>query len=163
MIHGAALYPDGDVVFNLTGFSMVRMNACGDVEWTLPATTHHSVHISDVGNIWTLSVEYYDRNSVSPFPGMRPAFEDDIVLEVSPQGKILRKISLLELLYANDLIGSLFPTGRSLIDGYPMEDVLHTNDVEILSRDDAPAFPLFEAGDVLVSFRNLNLTRILAW
>jgi Arylsulfotransferase (ASST) len=38
-----------------------------------------------------------------------------------------------------------------------MKDVIHTNDVEILSSADAPAFPRFEAGDALVSFRNLNL------
>ena len=38
-----------------------------------------------------------------------------------------------------------------------MKDLLHTNDVETLSEDVAPAFPLFEAGDALVSFRNLNL------
>jgi hypothetical protein len=60
-------------------------------------------------------------------------------------------------LYANDLIGSMFPTGHALIDGYTMADVLHTNDVGILATGDAPAFPLFEAGDALVSFRNLNL------
>jgi hypothetical protein len=36
MVQGAALYPDGDVLFNLAGVGMTRMNACGDVEWTLP-------------------------------------------------------------------------------------------------------------------------------
>jgi Arylsulfotransferase (ASST) len=157
MVHGAALLADGDVVFNLSGQTMVRMNACGDVEWMLPAPTHHSVHVADDGNVWTLGRKHYEQQPVAKFPGMRPAFEDNLVFEVSPQGEILREISLLELLYANDLIGSLFPTGHGLIDGYTMADVLHTNDVEILSPDDAPAFPLFEAGDALVSLRNLNL------
>jgi hypothetical protein len=80
-----------------------------------------------------------------------------LVLEVSPEGKILREISLLEVLYANDLIGSVFPIGLTSSDGNPMTDLLHTNDVETLSMDMAPAFPLFEPGDALVSFRNLNL------
>jgi hypothetical protein len=75
------------------------------------------------------------------------------VLEVSPQGEILRKISLIELLYANDLIGALFPVGYQLLNGH-QKDVLHTNDVEILSRKDAAAFPLFEAGDAVVSSRH---------
>jgi hypothetical protein len=66
----------------------------------------------------------------------------------------LREISLLEVLYSNDLIGALFPTG---LDSYPITDVLHANDVEILSKDAASAFPLFAAGDALVSIRNLNL------
>ena len=156
MIHGAALLPDGDVLFNLSGHALVRMDSCGDVEWKLSVPAHHSIHVADDGNIWTLSRRYYEE-PVAKFPGMRPRFEDNLVLEASPEGEVLREISLLEILYANDLIGSLFPTGNGLVDGYTMEDVLHTNDVEILSRDDAPAFPLFEAGDALVSFRNLNL------
>jgi Arylsulfotransferase (ASST) len=157
MVHGAVLYPDGDVLFNLPGITMVRMNACGEVEWKLPAMAHHSMHVAEDGNIWTLGRVYYLDQRDPKFPGMRPKFEDDLVLEVSPEGEILRQISVLEILYANDLIGALFPTGNGLVDGYTMEDVIHTNDVEILSSADAPAFPLFEAGDAMVSFRNLNL------
>jgi hypothetical protein len=159
MVQGAALYPDGDVLFNLGGVGTTRMNACGDVEWTLPAFTHHSIYVADDGNIWTLGRKHYDQQTVHRFPGMPPKFRDDTVLEVSPQGEILREISLLEVLYTNDLTGSLFPAGTKaarLLDS-TMADVLHANDVEVLSQDDAPAFPLFAAGDALVSMRNLNL------
>jgi hypothetical protein len=156
LVHGAALLANGHVLFNLSGHALILMNPCGDPDWVLPIPAHHSIHIADDGNIWTLSRNYYEER-VDKFPGMRPRFEDNLVLEVSPEGDILREISLLEILYANDLIGSIFPTGNALVDGYPMRDVLHTNDVEILSRDDAAAFPLFEAGDAMVSFRNLNL------
>jgi Arylsulfotransferase (ASST) len=156
-VHGAVLYPNGDVVFNLSGITMVRMNACGEVVWKLPAVVHHSMHVAEDGNIWTLGRVYYLDQGNPKFPGMRPEFEDNLVLEVTPEGEILREISLLEILYANDLIGAMFPTGHELVDGYTMEDVIHTNDVEILSSADAPAFPLFEAGDALVSLRNLNL------
>jgi hypothetical protein len=51
LVHGAALYPDGDVLFNLPDHTMVRMNACGEVEWKLPAGAHHSIDINDDGNI----------------------------------------------------------------------------------------------------------------
>ena len=156
MVHGSALYPDGDVLFNLPGIALVRMNACDDVEWTVPFPTHHSLHIADDGNIWTLGERHYE-HSVAKFPGLRPNFRDDLVLVVSPEGEILREISLLEVFFANDLIGSLFPTGLSPKNGIRMGDLLHANDVETLSKDAAPAFPLFEAGDALVSFRNLNL------
>jgi Arylsulfotransferase (ASST) len=156
LVHGAALLSDGDVLFNLSGHALVRMNACGEPEWTLPVPAHHSIHVADDGNIWTLSRNYYEERVVE-FPGMRPRFEDNLVLEISPEGQILREISLLEVLYANDLIGSLFPTGNGLVEGYTMSDVLHTNDVEILSGDAAAVFPMFEAGDAVVSFRNLSL------
>jgi Arylsulfotransferase (ASST) len=156
LVHGAALYPDGDVLFNLYGHMMARMNACGEVEWKLPAGTHHSIDIADDGNIWTLGHRYL-REPDPRLPWMRPTLRDDLVLEVSPQGEILREISLIELLNANDLIGALFPAGHELLDGQKRVDVLHTNDVEILRRKDAAAFPLFEAGDAVVSFRNINL------
>jgi hypothetical protein len=126
MVHGSALYPDGDVVFNLPGLALVRMDACGEVEWTLSFPTHHSVHIADDGNIWTLGERHYYR-SVPKFPAQRPEFRDDLVLEVSPDGEILREISLLEILYASDLIGSMFPTGVMPINS--VSD-LHANDVE---------------------------------
>ena len=92
MVHGSALYPDGDVLFNLPGLALVRMNACEDVEWALPFPTHHSIHIADDGNIWTLGARNYDQ-AVAKFPGLRPEFRDDLVLEVSPAGQILREMS----------------------------------------------------------------------
>jgi hypothetical protein len=156
MVHGSALYPDGDILFNFPWIALVRMDACGKVEWTLPFPTHHSIHVADDGNIWTLGERHYEQ-SVPKFPAQGPRFRDDLVLEVSPQGEIVREISLLEVIYANDLIGSMFPTGVTPFSGNGMNDLLHANDVETLSRDAAPAFPLFEPGDALVSFRNLSL------
>ena len=88
---------------------------------------------------------------------MRPRLRTIWCSKLPLRAKFYARSPFWKILDANDLIGSLFPTGNGLVDGYTMEDVLHTNDVEILSRDDAPAFPLFEAGDALVSFRNLNL------
>jgi Arylsulfotransferase (ASST) len=156
LIHGSALYPDGDVLFNFAGLGLVRMDACGDVEWKLPVKSHHSIDIADDGDIWTLGHQYYDRG-MPEFPGLRPRFRDDLVLEISPEGQVLRKWSVLRILYRNDLVGALFPIGIDPLENEPMTNLLHTNDVETLSAEDASAFPLFEAGDALVSIRNLNL------
>jgi hypothetical protein len=38
--------------------------------------------------------------------------------------------------------------------------VNHPNDVEVLSSEDAAAFPLFEAGDILYSLRDINLIMV---
>jgi hypothetical protein len=159
-IHGASLYPDGDVIFNFPGLGLVRMDRCGEVEWKLPVNPHHSIHIADDGNIWTLGQIYYDQPTPD-FPGLRPPFRDDVILEISPDGKVLREWSILKLLYDNDLVGALFPAGMAVFEGEPMTDILHTNDVEILSAMDASAFALFEAGDAVVSIRNLNLLMVL--
>jgi hypothetical protein len=76
---------------------------------------------------------------------LRPRFRDDLVLEISPEGQVLRKWSVLRILYSNDLVGALFPIGIDPLENEPMTNLLHTNDVETLSAEDASAFPLFEA------------------
>jgi hypothetical protein len=158
-VHGSWLYPDGDVLFNFPGLGLVRMDHCGEVEWKLAVNPHHSIHIADDGDIWTLGQIYYDQRTPD-FPGFRPPFGDDLILEISPDGKILREWSILKMLYDNDLVGALFPAGIEIFEGEPMRDVLHTNDVETLSAMDASAFALFEAGDAVVSIRNLNLLMV---
>jgi hypothetical protein len=64
---------------------------------------------------------------------------------------VLYRNGLRELLLANG--------GPELLNGIP--DLGHVNDVEELLPEAAPSFPLFAAGDLLVSLRNLNLILVL--
>ena len=41
------------------------------------------------------------------------------------------------------------------------QDIFHTNDIEVLSSELADIFEEFSAGDLLLSFRNLNLISVL--
>ena len=168
-IHGAALLPGGDVVFNFDRFGLQRLDPCGELVWKLPYMTHHSVFVSDDGNFWVPGVRYHTK-PLRSLPGIVPPFHEDTILEISPDGKILREISLLELFYKNDLEALLFANGLHRIDDGNHKDLLHLNDIEILSIRDAAQFPLFEAGDIMVSLRNLNLvmvidplTRVVRW
>ena len=159
-IHGAALLPDGDVVFNFAQYGLQRLDPCGEVVWKLPYMTHHSVFVDDDGNLWAPGVRYH-AGPISSLPGIVPPFREEMILEISPDGTILREISLLELFYAHELQALLFANGEAMIDGTSHEDLLHLNDIEILSKSDAAAFPLFEAGDIMVSLRNLNLLMVI--
>ena len=159
-IHGAALLPDGDVVFNFDRYGLQRLDPCGELVWKLPYMTHHSVFVSDDGHLWVPGIRYH-AEPVSWLPGIVPPFEEDMVLEISPEGKILREISLLELFYANEIESLLFANGLAAIDAGSHMDLLHLNDIEILSKSDAASFPLFEAGDIMLSLRNLNLVMVI--
>jgi hypothetical protein len=159
-IHGAVLLPDGDVVFNFDRYGLQRLDPCGEVVWKLPYMTHHSVFVADDGNLWVPGLRYH-AEPVSSLPGIVPPFEEDIVLEVSPDGTVMREISLLELFYAEGIEALLFANGRPEIDAGSHEDLLHLNDIEILAKSDAAAFPLFQAGDIMVSLRNLNLIMVI--
>jgi hypothetical protein len=98
-------------------------------------------------------------------PGVRVGKEgwlwDDTILRIDAQGRVVAAISLLDRLLASGLEAVLY--ANAMDDprlGY-IENPLHFNDVEVLREDMAAAFPLFAAGDILVSLRNLNLIAVL--
>jgi hypothetical protein len=161
-IHGTHLFPNGDLLLNIEYFGMARLDACGNVKWTLdqPAT-HHSIARSADGNFWvpgTVTVpddemgrSYFERFQIlSP-----PAFVDHI-LKVSPDGKVLRDVDLLDLLYRNGLERQLAKTEKHLLG-----DILHLNDIEELSPTMAAEYPTLKAGDLVVSVRHLHLVFVV--
>lgn len=146
-IHGALLLPDGDVIFNLEFFSLVRMNSDSEVVWKLPYRTHHSVFQDSEGDFWVCGTKSHERKSPK-YVGLKPPFFEDMIVKVSPKGVIEREISLLEVIYRSGYVGLL----RKHTD-----DILHLNDIEVLDKDKADAFSdIFEAGDIMISMRHAN-------
>ena len=90
-------------------------------------------------------------------------FEEDYFVKVSPDGRVLEEISVLDLIYRSRLEGLLFANGAHDTEiNVPLSgDFMHLNDVDVLTEELAPAFPLFEAGDLLLSLRNLNLLMVI--
>lgn len=164
LVHGSSLLPDGDVVLNLDYVGMVRLDACGEVRWTLAEGTHHSITRAADGSFWVpgVSQERQSRSRHYPdgFPGLRgKEVWVDRILRVSEEGKILNEITVLDILYKNGLDRHI----KKMLGG-PMgivrqmdDDITHLNDVESLSPSMAGEYPLFEAGDLLLSLRNINL------
>ena len=153
-VHGAWLLPDGDVLFNVEYMGMVRMNACGEVLWkTDTERLHHSVARDDDGNFWASGLRWAEQ-PVAAYPHLNPPFVDEHMVQVSPQGEILRTVSILDALYQSGFQGTMQMSFKKF-------DVTHMNDVELLSADMAAAFPMFTAGDILVSLRNLNLVVVV--
>lgn len=159
-IQGSRLLPDGDVLVNLEYVGTVRMDACGRIRWRLPGGGHHAIHRAEDGSFWIPGVTPEPR-SESPghpdgLPGFdRPVYQDQLV-RVSPDGEVLDVINLLDVLYANDLYLYLGKTSF----GYKA-DPTHLNDVESLSSTMADGYPLFDAGDLVVSLRHLDLVFVL--
>ncbi len=161
-IHGALLFPNGDVVFNFEEFGLVRIDKHSQLIWKLPYRTHHSLYQDAQGNLWTCGlkslVERQER-----LPGLNPRAKEEFILKVSPGGEILREISILDVLYRSGREALLFANGDPLTVKETLweRDYTHLNDVEILEADCAARYPLFEAGDVLVSLRNLNALLVI--
>lgn len=153
-VQGSLLLPDGDVIFNLEYVGTVRLNSCSEVLWTQTEGNHHSIAKADDGSFWIPGVHPESRTSSSQYPdgfsGLY-AVKMDRILHVSPEGNLLDDINVIDVLHKNDLEYMLFQHGQR------SGDVTHINDVEPLRTSLADEYPLFSAGDLLVSLRNIDL------
>jgi hypothetical protein len=152
-VHGTYLRPDGDIVFNVEYLGMVRMDACGKVKWLVPYQLHHSISTDDDGNYWAAGLEWR-LEPVEEYAHLNPPFVEETLIQVSPDGEILRRISILKALYDSGYQGTFASNQKR-------HDLTHMNDVEYLSADIANKFPLFEAGDILVSLRTFNMVVVV--
>lgn len=158
-IHGSTLLPGGDVVVNVEYAGTARLDACGDVEWTVSEGNHHSIARAADGSFWIPGVsdrrEPVSESFPDGYPGLDGTIFHSLILRVSPDGELLRTIPVLDLLYENDL-ERFIPKN----DQQDRADVLHLNDVEPLPPEMAGEYPLFGAGDLLISVRNLDLVLV---
>jgi hypothetical protein len=152
LIHGEHLYPNGDIVANLDGRGMIRLDACGAIKWQNRDMTHHSIHADEYGAIWA-PILVRGQSDPAIWSG---TFSIDQIARFDPEtGKRDLTINLLKSLHDGPGPMLIQPNGKN------MNDVLHVNDVEVLSSAMAPAFPMFAAGDILVSPRHLHQIWVL--
>jgi hypothetical protein len=134
-LHGIVALPDGSIVFNFdAGSSLVKMDRCGKIKWKLGHGIHHSIFLAEDGTFWV------------PLGGL--------IAQISAKGETLRMIDPAAIVRKNGLHGILY------IRDLKRAALNHPNDVEVLSSKDAAAFPLFEAGDILYSLREVNLVMV---
>jgi hypothetical protein len=156
-LHGAVMLPDGSVIFNFDYGGLVKMDRCGKVLWTLNHPTHHSVERAEEGGFWVPGRRFHDTPGNSPFPPFEPPFSEDTIMRVSDDGEILSELSVPDLLYENGLEALLTATGHSFDAGMFWDnELVHLNKIDELSSDIADDFPMFDAGDLLISLRTLN-------
>lgn len=153
-VHGLEVLDDGSLIFTFDGsISLQRVNDCGKRQWTTGGNFHHAVTLDDTGeSVWTFSSE------------------DTIAQVAVDDGAILRQISMDEVIASNPMIDILEIRRRHSSDlgsnsrntaGEWLRDKFHFNDVDPLPTHIADQFAGFNAGDVLVSARSLNLLFIL--
>jgi hypothetical protein len=152
--HGFALLADGSIVVGFDDvYRTVRIDACGTPRWTSDAAINHALYATDDGRFaWGVGTP------------------DELQRIDLATGKIVQRITVDELSAANPDISAL--VARRIDDNRlgenpkddtdrPGRDPWHINDVEPLPAALASSFPMFAAGDLLVSFRSLNLVLIV--
>jgi len=107
---------------------------------------------------------------------------DDAVKLDAATGRELKRFSLLDLIAANSdisifesrlvkspLKGSIgqwkyddIQSGKvTALDQIALHDPFHQNDIDVLTEEKAKYFPMFSAGDLLLSFRSINLVVVV--
>ncbi len=183
----AQIFPNGDLLALVSGrihtrspsdsYGLVKLDKDARVLWAYSTHCHHALDVGEDGTIYTLSYNFQvwdlPRGLEKYIP--TPCMTDSVEV-VSPQGKQIKRIPLLEAFenspYAlllgapekpqlfSDLVPADSPTAAAQEDER-RRDVLHTNAVKVLSRKLAPKFPLFKPGQLLISSRHLDAIAML--
>lgn len=163
--HGALVLPDGSVVFNFEYGGLVKLDRCGNVVWKLARQSHHSVELAEDGGFWVPGRRFLPAGSESPFPNVQTPFNENTIMKVSKDGKVLKEISVPKLFYDNGLEAVLTSNrvGNNFARRYRSfgREIVHLNKIVELPSDIAEDFPAFEIGDLLLSLCYLQMVLVV--
>lgn len=159
--HKAHVFPNGDLLAVYTGvgdspfgYGLVKFDRDSKVVWKNLDHFHHDFDLAEDGRIYGLT-HAYRKTPLEGVEHFKPPVLDDYLVILSPEGEIQTRISLLDIF--ND---SRYRRLLWRVAYYSMEDPLHTNGVEVLSREEAEflggKIPGAAEGQVLLSFRELD-------
>jgi len=180
------IYPNGDLLALIEGpvsihdpsnsYGLVKLDKDSRILWTYTADCHHAFDVGEDGAIYALSYNLFVKDLPRGLEFIPTPCITDNVEVISPQGKQVKRIPLLEAfknssyapllstLEKPHLFSDLTPTDSpmpAVQDEMRRRDVLHTNAVKVLSRALAPKFPLFKPGQLLISPRHLDALAVL--
>lgn len=150
-------FPNGDLLATYTGwgdtpygYGLVKMDKDSHVIWNFFDTTNHDIFVHpDNQNIYTLTHQFIVRAGKNTLA--------DYIALLSPDGKLLKKISVLDAFDKSsfrDLLTNKQPQGAAW-------DTLHTNSIDVIDAQKATAFPQFKLGSILISIRNMDTIAVI--
>jgi len=154
--HGVLALEDGSIVFTFEMGGAAKLDSCGELVWTVPRRTHHAIDYAEGGGFWVAERRYVEEGP-STYPPYLPPYNEDFVIRVSDDGGVEAEFSAVRLFYDNGL-EALLTSGQDFrrTKGWDLE-LIHLNSIDELTSDLANDFPMFEAGDLLLSIRGKNL------
>ena len=158
-VHAVRPLPDGSIVANFDdAFGMARLDACGEPVWRrTDIVFHHSLtEDPDLGGFWTWTSRYWDGGH-----------DQQMARIDADTGETLESIDLVDDVILPDPAAQLafripdnFRWNRDARTD-EIADIIHPNDVEPLPAAWADAFPQFEAGDLIMSHRSIDLVGVV--
>ncbi|WP_133511905.1 arylsulfotransferase family protein [Candidatus Thiosymbion oneisti] len=158
---GLALSKTGDLATNTYGV-LTSYSWCGEKKWEADPIKPSALDLSKLPSSFYRNYHHeitYNEGKFYTFYG------PEIVSVDGNTGEIMERIHLAELIrWARDQDLAIFDAFKAppvSAGEYPLHitraELFHPNKVDVLSRDLADSFDDFEAGDLLISLRRLNL------
>ena len=107
-ITGAKLYENGDVIFIFSHKGLVKIDKCSKVIWKLPYLSHHSIYEDKEGKFWFPSA----KNKTTRISNEVTIKPSEYIFKVSPDGKIMKEINIIEVILRSGLVSSLYTGAR---------------------------------------------------
>lgn len=158
------LMPDGSIIGLIKDKKVFKVDKDSNIEWTFQARAHHDLDVTEDGRIFTLARV----TRMMPKYDEKHPTVDDIVIELSAQGKELSRFSILEMIekspYAFLLGDTDALTAQKIRRANPRRnkeyDILHSNHIEVFDGALADKGPIFAEGNMLLSPRNTHTIMI---
>lgn len=144
----AFLLPEGDLLAIFEGLGLVRLDRDSRIRWSLPNAAHHDLDLAEDGKILVLTRKAHVVPRIHP---RRPILEDFLSVH-SPDGELLREVSLLECFERSDYFDLC--TKKT-------HDIFHTNTLEILRGTGTDERGPFRPGHVLISLRAVDVIAVV--
>ena len=151
MIYHPWINNDGSLVFKgILQTPLVKIDKCSNIVWIVDYPFHHSTERDDENNYW-VPMTFYPYKVTAGYDeshGVRKHyFEDDGIMKVSDDGKVLFQKSVMQIFIENNLAHLIFP-GQD----YTF-DPIHLNDIQPVTVDGL----YYKKGDVFLSLRNMSM------
>jgi hypothetical protein len=158
------------------GYGLVKLNKDSKLLWKYERRVHHDLDLDETGRIYTLTEEL-KRKAPAGLEYLPTPYVADSLVVLSPDGQELASVPIDEairdsayaLLLSTSIGEQATPRDRAVFNSSfdsPSQpgsrgDLFHTNSVKVLTQALAPKFPLFQAGQVLLSLRSLHTIAVL--
>jgi hypothetical protein len=166
------VFPNGDLLASYTalgdtpyGYGLVKVDRESQVLWRYAGHTHHDFDVRPDGSIYVLDQTFRDTRDapVSGVPQLPELVLDDQVVLLSSEGRPRTRISMLDAL-ADSPYRWLLRAYPTYLEGEKNEetwDPLHTNTIDVVGPDFASRHDFADPGDLVVSFRTLDVVALL--
>jgi Arylsulfotransferase (ASST) len=158
------LFPNGDLLVVLHasgdhtpyGYGLAKINKDSEVLWSYLGHVHHDVEVGEDGRVYAIS-QHIQEQSIDGLPELDPPILEETIVVLTPDGEKIKEVSVFEAVAKTPFRSTMRVAETDDYTG----DYFHVNDVEPIGTATAQEWPFAEAGQVLVSIRDLNALAVM--